>query len=61
MQENFTILNQGAALERPTFPIEFYDSEFQDFATLRFWIAAKYTELYGYDGKRFERPFDQEG
>ena len=25
----------------------FYDSEFQDFATLRFWIAAKYTELYG--------------
>ena len=31
----------------------FYDSEFQDFATLRLWIAAKYTELYGYYGKRF--------
>ena len=31
----------------------FYFSEFQDLATLRFWIAAKYTELYGYYGKRF--------
>ena len=26
---------------------------FQDIATLRFWIATKYTELYGYYGKRF--------
>ena len=31
----------------------FYDSEFQDLATLRFWVAAKYTEVYGYYGKRF--------
>ena len=31
----------------------FYDSEFHDFAALRFWIAAKHTELYGYHGKRF--------
>ena len=31
----------------------FYDSEFQDLATVGFWIAAKYTELYGYYGKRF--------
>ena len=31
----------------------FYDPEFQEFATLRLWIAAKYTELYGYCGKRF--------
>ena len=53
-QESFTILNQRAALERPTFLItNFYDSEFQDFATQRFWIAAKYTELNGSDGKRF--------
>ena len=31
----------------------FHDSEFQKLAALRFWIAAKYTELYGCHGKRF--------
>ena len=31
----------------------FYDSEFQDFATLRFWIAAKDIALYWYYGTRF--------
>ena len=30
------------------------NSEFQDIASLRFWIAAKYTELYGYYGNRFD-------
>ena len=31
----------------------FYDSEFQDSATLRFWIAARFAELYEYSGRRF--------
>ena len=31
----------------------FYDSESQDLAALRFWVAAKYTEWYGFHGKRF--------
>ena len=31
----------------------FYDSEFQNFAALRFWIAAQYTECYGYYRTRF--------
>ena len=31
----------------------FNDSESKDHALPRFWIAAKYTELYGYYGKRF--------
>ena len=31
----------------------FYDSEFQDLATLRFWIAPKYTEWYWYNKKTF--------
>ena len=39
----------------------FYDSEFQNFAALRFWIAAKYTEWYRYHGNVFERPPAEEG
>ena len=31
----------------------FYDSESRDLAALRFWIAAKYTELHKYYGRRF--------
>ena len=31
----------------------FYDSEFQDLATLRFWLAPKYTEWYWYNKKTF--------
>ena len=33
----------------------FYDSEFQNFAALRLWIAAKYTEFHRYYGKRFRK------
>ena len=59
--EIFTILNQVAALERPTFPVKPYFSEAKNLSALRFWSAAWCTELYGYHRKRFQPPSAQEG
>ena len=49
----FTIMNQGAALERPRSQSTVHYSKSQNLASLRFWIAARCTEYCGYFRKRF--------
>ena len=46
MQENFTILNQGAALERPTFPIKLLILSSRTLPRCYSGLPQKYTELF---------------
>ena len=47
------ILRRRAALKCPTFPVKPREFEAERYAKPRFWIAARYTEHYGYFRKRF--------